>query len=177
VVKIAAPMPRLDCWLLEWRHSAQIGGFQNTHMATHGRSRQTAASAETIWRLWSDPLTWHEWNPNVQRMDMNGAFVNGTTGVMHTPSGQHHQIQLTNIQPGRSFELETSVIPLTRFTFHCEVLPNGTSSSTISQSLRMSGPLSIVFSPMAGERIAASFEPLLKGLADKAEAADKGSPG
>lgn len=143
-------------------------------MATHGRSRQTRASAEAIWRIWSDPQTWQEWNPNVERMDMNGPFANGTTGVMHTPAGQHHPIQLANIQPGRSFDLETAVLPLTRFTFHCEVVPNS-NGSTISQSIGMSGPLAFFFGPMAGERIAASFEDLLKGLADKAEAAGASS--
>jgi uncharacterized protein YndB with AHSA1/START domain len=137
-------------------------------MATHGRSRQTRASAQSVWQVWSDPSTWHEWNPNVERMEMNGPFANGSTGVMHTPAGQHHQIRLTNIQPGRSFDLETKVIPLTEFTFHCEVVPNA-GGSTVSQSLNVSGPLGFVFSPLAGDRIAASFEPLLKGLADKAE--------
>jgi uncharacterized protein YndB with AHSA1/START domain len=141
--------------------------------APHGRSRQTRASPEVIWRIWSDPQTWHEWNPNVQRMEMNGAFANGTTGVMHTHAGQHHQVELTNIQPGRAFDLQTSVLPLTRFTFHCEVVPNP-NGSTISQSVAMSGPLAFLFAPMAGERIAASFEPLLQGLADKAEAASSG---
>jgi uncharacterized protein YndB with AHSA1/START domain len=138
-------------------------------MATHGRSRQSGASPEVIWRVWSSPETWHEWNPNVQRMEMNGPFANGTTGIMHTPSGQHHRIELANIQSGRSFDLQTAVLPLTRFTFHCEVVPSGT-GSTISQSIGMSGPLAVVFAPIAGERIAASFEPLLKGLSDKAEA-------
>jgi hypothetical protein len=140
-------------------------------MAVHGRSRQTRASAETIWRLWSDPLTWNEWNPNVQRMEMNGAFVNGVTGVMHTPAGRLHQVRLTNIRPGQAFDLETQAIPLTSFTFHCEVAP-GTNGSKIGQSIKMSGPLAFVFSPLAGERIAASFEPLLKGLSDRAEALD-----
>jgi len=142
--------------------------------ATHGRSRTTRASPAAIWRLWSDPSTWHEWNPNVQRMEMNGAFANGTTGVMHTNAGQHHQIQLEHIDPGRSFDLQTAVLPLTRFTFHCEVVPSA-SGSTISQSLAMSGPLAFLFAPMAGERIAASFEPLLQGLADKAEASTDSS--
>ncbi len=139
-------------------------------MATHSRSQQTRASAESVWRVWSDPSTWQTWNPNVQRMEMNGPFANGTRGVMHTPAGQHHQIQLANIRPGRSFDLETNVIPLTHFTFHCQVVPNG-SGSTISQSLNVSGPLAFIFSPLAGDRIAASFEPLLKGLSDKAEGA------
>jgi Polyketide cyclase / dehydrase and lipid transport len=139
-------------------------------MAAHGRSRQTRASAETVWRVWSDPQSWQAWNPNVKRMEMNGPFVNDTTGVMHTPAGQAHQIRLKNIYPGQSFELETQAIPLTQFTFHCEVVPISSGGSTISQSLQMSGPLAFFFSPMAGERIAASFEPLLKGLSDKAEA-------
>ena len=139
-------------------------------MAAYGRSRETQASGEAIWRLWSDPQTWHDWNPNVQRMEMDGAFANGTTGVMHTPAGQHHHIQLANVQSGRSFDLITSALPLTQFTFHCEVVPSNT-GGTISQSISMSGPLAFIFGPMAGDRIAASFEDLLKGLAEKAEGA------
>ena len=139
-------------------------------MATHLRSRDTAASPQAVWRLWSDPGTWYEWNPNVARMDLNGPFANGTTGVMHTRDNRAHQIQFANIQDGRSFDLETDVLPLTHFTFHCEVVPR-TGGSTISQGIVMSGPLSFVFSPLAGDRIAATFEPLLKGLADRAEAA------
>jgi hypothetical protein len=145
-------------------------------MAAYGRSRQTGAAPGAIWRLWSDPSTWQDWNPNVQRMEVNGPFVNGTTGIMHTPAGQHHQIELANIRPGQSFDLKTKVIPLTAFTFHCEVVP-GPEGSTISQSLTISGPLGFVFGPMAGERIAASFEPLLAGLAAKAEGAQQNTPG
>src|SRR5712692_7897126 len=145
-------------------------------MAAYVRSRQTGAAPEAIWRLWSDPSTWQDWNPNVQRMEVNGPFVNGTTGIMHTPAGQHHRIEFANIRSGQSFDLETSVIPLTHFTFHCEVVASA-GGSTISQTLNISGPLGYVFGPMAGERIAASFEPLLAGLATKAEAAEQGTTG
>src|ERR1700687_316073 len=141
-------------------------------MAGYGRSRQTKAAAETIWRVWSDPSTWQDWNPNVQRMEVNGPFANGTTGIMHTPAGQHHQIKVTNIRSGQSFDLETTVIPLTHFTFHCEVAPS-TGGSTISQRITISGPLGFIFGPMAGNRVAASFEPLLAGLATKAEAGEQ----
>jgi hypothetical protein len=145
-------------------------------MAAYGRSRQTSAAPEAIWRLWSDPATWQDWNPNVQRMEVNGPLADGTTGIMHTPAGQHHQIGLANVRSGQSFDLETSVIPLTHFTFHCEVVPRA-GGSTISQHLTISGPLGFVFGPMAGERVAASFEPLLAGLAAKAEATQPGTSG
>jgi len=102
-------------------------------------------------------------------MEMNGAFITGTTGVMHTNSGQHHQVRLSNIQPGHAFDLETQAVPLTHFTFHCEVTarPDG---SEITQTLHMSGPLAVILSPLAGDRIAANFEPLLENLAARAEA-------
>ena len=102
-------------------------------------------------------------------MAMNGPFASGTTGQMFTPGGQTHNIQLDNVQAGRSFDLQTAVLPGTRFTFHCEVTPAGT-GSTITQSLSMSGPLAFIFSPLAGDRIASTFVGVLDGLATKAEA-------
>jgi uncharacterized protein YndB with AHSA1/START domain len=140
-------------------------------MATHGRSLDTTASPGTVWRLWSDPPTWHEWNPNVRRVTLDGPFANGTTGRMETPAGQSHAIEFANIQPERSFELLTSAMPGSRFAFRCEISPRD-AGSTISQSIAMTGPLAFLFEPMMGERIAATFEPLLKGLAQKAEASD-----
>src|SRR5437667_4453259 len=111
-------------------------GGRYTTMAAYGRSRQTSAAPAAIWRCWSDPSTWPDWNPNVQRMEVNGPFANGTTGIMHTPSSQHHQIAFNNVRAGQSFDLETSVIPLTHFRFHCEVVP-GSDGSTISQYLHI----------------------------------------
>jgi hypothetical protein len=103
-------------------------------------------------------------------MEVHGAFVDGTTGVMHTRAGQHHQIRFTRVEPGHSFDLETSVLPLTQATFHCEVVPTEV-GSTISQTVSMSGPLAWLFGLLAGERIAKSFEPLLDRLAAQAETA------
>ncbi len=140
-------------------------------MRSHQRSMETAASPQAIWRIWSDTSTWGEWNPNVSSMELEGPFATGTAGIMRTKAGRAHRMQLTSVEPGRSFVLETSVLPLTHFAFRCEVAPTGQGKSRISQSLTMSGPLAPVFSPMAGERIAESFVPLLAGLASKAERA------
>jgi hypothetical protein len=137
-------------------------------MATHGRSLDTAASPVAVWALWSDPPTWHLWNPDVQQVTLNGGFGDGTTGTMISGGGRRHEIELANVRNQQSFDLVTSALPGARFLFHCQVTPRAT-GSTISQSLSMSGPLAPVFDPLMGERIAASFEPLLRGLAQKAE--------
>lgn len=140
-------------------------------MKNHERSRQTSARPETVWRLWTDPKTWPEWNPDVESMTMEGPFARGSKALMRTHAGRSHRMQVTALEPGREFHLETSPIPGTTFTFACRVTPSAQGSS-ISQGLTMRGPLSIVMSPLAGERIAESFRRLLDGLAAAAERAD-----
>jgi hypothetical protein len=138
-------------------------------MKTYSRARQTTASPDRVWSIWSDVSTWKDWNPNVASMQIAGAFQAGAHLVMNTREGRTHQMLLKSMQPGRSFELETRVIPGTRFTFFCEVKP-AAGGSAISQGLQVGGPLGPLFGPMAGDRVAATFGELLDGLAHTAEA-------
>jgi uncharacterized protein YndB with AHSA1/START domain len=138
-------------------------------MATHERSLEADAPPERVWRIWSDPSTWTSWNPDVVSIQLRGPFSTGTTGTMTTKAGGAHNIRLSAVEPGRSFQLETTPVPLTRFTFKCAVAPLGDQRSRISQSVTMSGPLGPLFSAMMGRRLAEGFEPLLRGLASAAE--------
>jgi hypothetical protein len=139
-------------------------------MRTDERSLHTSATPEAVWRVWSDTSTWGEWNPDVIAVTLDGPFTSGTTGTMKNKSAAH-SIQLTGVEPGRAFNLETTPIPLTRFVFQCRIAPAADGTSTISQGLTMQGPLAPVFSRMMGSRIADTFPALLRGLAAKAEAA------
>ncbi|TMD43548.1 MAG: hypothetical protein E6I88_01190 [Chloroflexi bacterium] len=140
-------------------------------MATHERSVETSASPQAVWKLWSDTSTWQDWNPDVQAMTLNGPFVAGTTGTMKTKQGTR-QIVLSEVVPGRSFRLETTVIPLTRFLFDCQVasVPNG--KTRVSQAVTVGGPLGGLVGGMMGKQVADTFPALLQGLARKAEAGE-----
>src|SRR5438552_12365663 len=140
-------------------------------MAKQQRSVETKASPEAVWKVWSDTSTWQEWNPDVQSMTLNGPFAAGTTGTMKTKQGTR-QIQLTEVVPGRSFRLETTVIPLTRFAFECQVAAGPAGTTTISQAIRVDGPLGGLVGGMMGRQIADTFPPLLQGLARKAESSE-----
>src|SRR5207244_10007625 len=109
-------------------------------MAEQQRSVETKASPEAVWRIWSDTSTWPQWNLDVQAMALNGPFAAGTTGTMKTKQGTR-QIQLTDVVPGKSFRLETTVIPLTRFAFECQVAAGPAGNTTIRQGIRVGGPL------------------------------------
>jgi uncharacterized protein YndB with AHSA1/START domain len=140
-------------------------------MADNLRSVETSASPAAVWKIWSDTSTWQEWNPDVQSMTLNGPFAAGTSGTMKTKQGTR-QVQLTEVVPGRSFQLETTVIPLTRFAFECQVVAGPTGKTTISQCIRVGGPLGGVLGGMMAPQIANTFLPLLQGLARKAEASE-----
>jgi uncharacterized protein YndB with AHSA1/START domain len=137
-------------------------------MAEYGTSVETAASPERVWKVWSDMSTWGEWNPNVATMDWTGGFVQGSEGVMNTRAGQHHKMKLAEVQPGRSFVLETRVIPGTVFRFNCRVEPAG-AKTKISQTVEVGGPLGFL-GPMLGPGVSKEFGTLLSNLAKKAEA-------
>jgi hypothetical protein len=134
----------------------------------YGTSVETNASLDKVWRIWSDMSTWGEWNPNVSSMDWHGGFVEGTTGVMNTRSGMHHKMQLVEISPGRSFALETGVVPGTRFRFNCRVEPEG-SKTKVSQTIEVRGPLGPIMGGILGPQVAKDFGTLLSSLAKKAE--------
>lgn len=140
-------------------------------MATQERAVETSASPEAVWKVWSDTATWQEWNPDVQSMTLNGPFAAGTTGMMKTKQGTR-QILLSQVVPGRSFRLETTVIPLTRFLFDCQAAAGANGRTRVSQAITVGGPLGGVVGGMMGKQIADTFPALLQGLVRKAESSE-----
>lgn len=138
-------------------------------MAEYGTSVETTASADRVWKIWSDMTTWGDWNPNVSTMDWTGGFAAGTEGIMNTKAGQHHKMKLVEVQPGRFFALETSVVPGTRFRFNCRINPAG-GKTRIGQTVEVNGPLGPVMRGMLGPQVSKEFGTLLSNLAKKAEA-------
>src|SRR3989449_9927282 len=91
----------------------------------YGTSVETTASPDRVWQIWSDMSTWGDWNPNVSTMDWQGGFASGSTGGMNTKAGQHHSMQLVDVQPGRGLALATSGAPGVHFRCRCRLEPAG----------------------------------------------------
>ncbi len=139
-------------------------------MAEYGTSVESTASPERVWRIWSDMSTWGDWNPNVSTMEWKGGFVQGSEGIMNTRAGQHHKMRLAEVQPGKSFVLETRVVPGTVFHFNCKVDSAPGGKTRISQTVEVKGPLGPILQGMMGPQISKEFATLLANLAKKAEA-------
>ena len=138
----------------------------------YGTSVETSASPEQVWKVWSDMSTWGSWNPNVSTMSWNGGFASGSSGVMNTRAGQHHQMQLVDVVPGRSFALLTAVVPGTRFRFNCRILPGASGArARVEQTVEVGGLLGPVLGGMLGPQVSKDFPTLLENLARQAEKA------
>src|SRR5258705_12875260 len=109
-------------------------------MPEYGTSVESKATPEKVWKIWSDMTTWGDWNPNVSTMDWQGGFQSGTTGVMNTRAGQHHNMKLLDVNPGRSFALETAVVPLTYFRFNCRIGSAG-GKKAVGPGVGVKGPV------------------------------------
>ena len=55
-------------------------------MWEYEHSIETNATPEAIWRLWSDVENWGAWNGEIEKIEINGPFAEGTR-ILMTPPG------------------------------------------------------------------------------------------
>jgi hypothetical protein len=55
-------------------------------MWTHEDAVVTAVASESIWRLWADVKGWPAWNRDIERIEIDGPFAQGSRIAM-TPIG------------------------------------------------------------------------------------------
>ena len=137
-------------------------------MAYREASLQTKASPADVWRVWSDVSTWPDWNPDMKESRLDGPLQRGTTGTINTRSGGKHDVVVTFVEQGKSFELESSAMPGTRMAIRATVTPmNG--GTRIAQAFEARGLLAPIVGPMMAGPILKTFSEVLAGLARKVE--------
>jgi uncharacterized protein YndB with AHSA1/START domain len=137
-------------------------------MWTYESAIDTPAGTETVWRYWSDVTTWPEWNAGVERVDMNGSFVEGTVFTMTPPGDDPITMRLVEVVPNRSFTDEMDGGDFLVTTVHrLEPLESG--GTRIVYRTEISGPAAETIGPELGPAITADFPDVLAALAGLAE--------
>jgi hypothetical protein len=137
-------------------------------MAYRGTSRETTAAPDTVWQVWSDVDTWPEWNPDMIASHLDGPLRVGTTGKIETRSGGKHDVVVTQFEDGRSFELESTAMPLTKMAIRATVEPSP-GGSRVTQEFEARGALAPVVTPMMSGAVLKTFSSVLDGLARRVE--------
>ena len=69
----------------------------------YSRTVTTTASSREVWALWSDPGSWHAWDPAVESVAFEGHFAEGAAGTMVLTGGIEVPVYLELVEPGARY--------------------------------------------------------------------------
>ena len=132
-------------------------------MWEYEHSAETTVPRETLWRSWSDPNRWPEWNPGIETFELDGPFAPGTTFRMTSPDGDTVELRFVEIVDG---ELWSDVFLGDGFevlTQHrLDPLPSG--ATRVVYRTEITGPAAGTLGPEIGPQITADFPEVVAGL-------------
>ncbi|MEW5879191.1 MAG: SRPBCC family protein [Pseudomonadota bacterium] len=126
-----------------------------------------SARPETIYAIYEDVDGWCQWDPDVQKSGIAGAFVAGTEGKLKPRNGPLVKMRLTHVEKNRSFAIETA-LPLCRMQFEHRLIPDG-GATRVLHRVSFSGPLAFFFGRVIGKQVKHGLPEALRGLKAKAE--------
>jgi hypothetical protein len=132
-------------------------------------SVQTVATAEQVWKIWTDHENWQMWDEGVDWVKADGPFNSGTTGLLKPKGGPAIQFQILHAEPLKGFH-DRSFLPLTRLDFiHSFEEASHGKQARIIHRIEMHGILAPLFSRIIGKNIKAGLLPALRKLVLLAE--------
>ena len=124
---------------------------------------------QQVWAVWADLPNWPTWDTAAAwvRPDAAGPMVAGQTYVIQPRKGVKAHSTITAADPGRSFA-DVTRLPLCRLGFDhtVEDLPAG--GVRVTHRVTLAGPLTFLFTPLLGRRIAAGIPEVMANLIARA---------
>lgn len=134
----------------------------------HVETRTTTAPPAAVWALWSDPATWPEWDPPVQRVVLDGPFRIGTTGILVLAGDMEVPFRLDEVALESRY-LDVLTMGAVEISIDHVVEPDpdgGGSLLTVTTTVQGPGAADV------GAMVASDAPRALAGLAALAEAAE-----
>jgi len=131
-------------------------------------SIETSAAPEVIWRLWSDVAGWPEWNGDIERIELVGAFAAGGTIVMTLIGQEPIELRIAEAVEPELFvdEAELGEI-VVRTTHRAQRLDP--ERARVTYRMEITGPAADTLGAQIGPEISADFPQTLAALAARAE--------
>jgi hypothetical protein len=131
-------------------------------------SAETSASREELWRLWADVESWADWNADIEAIELQGPFAEGSLIAM-TPAGQETvHLRLAEVSEPELFVDEAVIGGATfRTTHRLEQLDCG--RVRVSYQMEITGPQADELGPELGPAITSDFPDTVASLIARAE--------
>jgi len=134
---------------IEYHPSFRGAGKCNMEISmwAHEETIETSAPPARVWQFLADIARWKEWNAGIERIEIHGPFVAGTSFTMQPPGQDALTSTLLEVTPNRSFSDET-VVDETCVIVHHRLIPLGSGGTRIVYSTEISGPDATMIGPM-----------------------------
>jgi hypothetical protein len=113
-------------------------------------SERSSASPEAIWALWADPGRWPEWNPQIERAEVDGELLPGAAVTIKFRRGGNVRFQVVALDPGRLL-IDEARFPGARLGHEHRVRRRGKEVEIIHR-LYVRGPLWPLFALLLGRK-------------------------
>jgi polyketide cyclase/dehydrase/lipid transport protein len=131
-------------------------------------SVETTAAPEAVWRQWADVAGWPEWNRDVERVELVGAFAPGGRITM-TPFGQEPiELRIAETAEPELFVDEADLGEIVVRTVH-RVRRLDPEHSRVTYRMEITGAAADTLGPQIGPEISGDFPELLAALVERAE--------
>jgi hypothetical protein len=129
---------------------------------------QINARAADIFALYADVPRWNTWDPDTKSSSLSGPFAAGTKGRLAPTKGQPINIEITDVQPDRSFTCVGGIPGFSmRFDHELTEADGGTQAL---HRITFSGPLRLIFGPLVGAQVRKGLPVTMRSLKAKVEA-------
>ncbi len=136
-------------------------------MWTFEHAETTSATPAQLWKRYSDPTTWPEWDHEIAAVTMDGPMAAGTRGTLKPVKGPATAFTFLEVIPEIGFT-DVSRLPLAQMTFRHLIEATDT-GSRFTHQVTISGPLSPLFARIIGKKIAIGLPVAMRALARLAE--------
>jgi uncharacterized protein YndB with AHSA1/START domain len=131
-------------------------------------SVETSAAAEQVWRLWADVARWPEWNGDIERIELIGAFATGGR-ILMTPIGEEPvELRIAEAVAPELFVDEAHTGQIVVRTIH-RVQRIDTEHARVTYRIEITGAAADALGPQIGPEISADFPQTLAALVALAE--------
>ena len=137
-------------------------------MWTHEEKVKTTATADAVWKIWSKPESWTDWDDGLEWVKFDGPLVAGSKGKMKPKGAGPVEFFTLEVSPGRGFS-DRTLLPLAKMDFIHRYTPLPEGGGHISHRVEISGPLSFLFGRVIGKNIQKGLPEAMRKLASLAE--------
>ncbi|MBA3944779.1 MAG: SRPBCC family protein [Herpetosiphonaceae bacterium] len=126
----------------------------------------TAATAEQIWRVWTDVNNWTSWDPHALEAKLKGEFVDGSSIYYKPKDAPAGDNALSGVVPNKQW-ITTSSTPFGKLVFTHTITDNG-ASRAVTEHMDANGLIAPLFKRIWAKKRVIAGEEILSALVAKA---------